>query len=179
MKFLTGFCALVITQKNKRKTNLQNLKGDSMKSFIIAATMILSASAMAASKTYIHGYSDVLGAIALDNACVTDTEVRSINPVKVCTKLVEVPGQLEEGGVRYSNWECASYETKDLAFSRSYEKNVCLKYEPTTEGSTGGCAVLGKKAAFLPSTINVSIVTGLYDEASTERFSTFTFPACN
>ena len=148
-----------------------------MKLFIVAASMILSASAMAASSTVIHGYSQVLGSIKLNNACITESEVKSINPVRVCTKLV--PHTVDNGGEigSHTDWVCANWETKDLAASRAFERTVCLKHAPINEASSGECLKYGTVSDFLPATIKITTVTN-HGEASTERQSWFSFPAC-
>ncbi|AUN98411.1 hypothetical protein C0V70_09900 [Bacteriovorax stolpii] len=147
-----------------------------MKLLIVAASMILSASAFALSSTT-HDYSQVLGAIKLDNACITDSEVKSINPVKVCTNL-EAHTTNNGGEIgSHTDWVCTAWENQNLAYSRAFEKTVCLKYAPVNEASSGECLKYGKVADFLPATIKVRTVT-THGEASTERTSWFSFPAC-
>lgn len=145
-----------------------------MKSLILAATMILSISAMANTT---HDYSEVLGAIALNNACITDAEVQSINPVKVCTQLeARTTGSNGEAGVQ-TDWVCVAYETRDLAYPRAFERTVCLKNAPINEASHGECLKYGKKADFLPASIPTRTVT-THGEATTETSAVFSFPAC-
>lgn len=148
-----------------------------MKLFIVAASMILSASAMAAGSTVTHGYSQVLGAIKLNNACITESEVKSINPVRVCTNLEA--HTVDNGGEigSHTDWVCTAWETKDLAYPRAFERTVCLKHAPVNEASSGECLKYGKVADFLPATIKITTVTD-HGEASTERTSWFSFPAC-
>lgn len=145
-----------------------------MKAFILAATVILSVSAMANTS---HDYSEVLGAIALNNACVTDSEVQSMNPVKVCTQLeARTTGSNGEAGVQ-TEWVCVSYDTRDLVSPRAFERTVCLKNAPINEASHGECLKYGKKADFLPATIATRTVT-THGEATTETNGSFTFPSC-
>ncbi|MFA6239072.1 MAG: hypothetical protein WC635_17165 [Bacteriovorax sp.] len=145
-----------------------------MKFLILAATMILSVSAMANTT---HDYAEVLGAIALNNACITDSEVQSINPVRVCTQLeARTTGSNGEAGTQ-TEWVCVSYETRDLAFPRAFERTVCLKNAPINEASSGECLKYGKKTDFLPATIPTRTVV-THGEASTETSSTFSFPVC-
>lgn len=148
-----------------------------MKSFILAAMMTLSASAFSAGITT-HDYSQVLGTIKLNNACVTDSEVRSIDPVRVCTQLeARTTGSNGEAGTQ-TDWVCVKWEVKDLAYPRAFERTVCLKYGPINEASSGECLKYGKKADFLPKTIPTRTIVD-HGEVSTETTSTFTFPECN
>lgn len=145
-----------------------------MKSLILAATMIAS-SAFAAQPS--HDYAEVLGAIKLNNACVTESEVQSINAVKVCTNLeARTSGDNAEGGI-VTDWVCTAWETKDLAYPRAFERTVCLKNAPINEASHGECLKYGKKADFLPTTIKTRTVR-TNGEVSVETSGTHTFPAC-
>jgi hypothetical protein len=147
-----------------------------MKSFVIALSMIVSTASFATVAVY-HDYSEVLGAIKLDNACVTDMEVRSIDPVRVCTQLeARTSGAPGEIGVQ-TDWVCVKWENKDLSSPRAFERTVCLKNAPVNEAHSGECLQYGKKSDFLPGTISVR-TTVTHGEASSERVSSFTFPAC-
>ncbi len=147
-----------------------------MKFFVIALTMIASSASFATVAVY-HDYSEVLGAIKLDNACVTSTEVRSIDPVRVCTKLeARTTGSGGEAGTQ-TDWICVEWATKDLSSPRAFQRTVCLKNAPINEAHNGECLQYGKKDDFLPATIKV-MTTTTNGEASSDRFSTFTFPAC-
>ncbi len=148
-----------------------------MKSLLIAATMLVSVSAMATSQPR-HDYDAALGQIKLSNACLTETEVKSIDDQKVCTKLeARTVNNGGEGGV-FTDWVCTKYEVKALSNSRAFERTVCLKNAPMSEGSNGECLKWGKKADFLPATIK--IMTSKYQgDVIVDSFSTFTFPSCN
>lgn len=149
-----------------------------MKSLILAATMIFSVSVFASTINPIHDYDQVLGAIKLKNACITDSEVQSINPVRVCTKLeARTTGAGGEAGTQ-TDWVCVAYETKDLSASRAFERTVCLKHAPVNEASSGECLKFGKKADFLPATIKTMMYVD-HGETSSTVYSTHTFPACN
>ncbi len=146
-----------------------------MKSLLVAASMLLSVSAIAGAR---HDYEAVLGQIKLNNACLTETEVKTINAQKVCTKLEAVTtGSNGEAGVQ-TDWVCTAYEMKDLSAPRAFERSVCLKHAPVNEASNGECLKWGKKADFLPSTIK--IMTSKYEgDVIVDSFSKFTFPTCN
>jgi hypothetical protein len=146
-----------------------------MKSLICAFSMVFSLSVLAnAGKT--HNYTDALGAIQLDNACITDSEVKSINQVKVCTKLVQET--IDRGGERgtETTWKCVESEYKDLAFPRAFERTVCVKYnKPQGPNDNLECLQYGKKADFLPAVINVLISR----DRGADTVQKFSFPACN
>lgn len=147
-----------------------------MKSLILAASMIVSVSAFA--NQPMHDYDQVLGAIKLSNACVTESEVQSINPVTVCTHLeARTTGSNGEAGT-VTDWVCTAWETKDLSYSRSFERTVCLKNAPVNEASSGECLKWGKKADYLPGTIKIHTVV-THGEVTSDTFGSFTFPQCN
>ncbi len=153
-----------------------------MKSLILAAAIIFSASAFAW-RAPSHDYSEVLGAsLKLNNACVTTSEVKSINAVKVCTNLEKRTSieHGEGGATTVSTWVCTAYETKDLAFPRAFARTVCLQTSPISEVSNGECLKFGKKADFLPATIQTAtLVDSNNSEGSTAyKFGTHTFPVC-
>ena len=141
--------------------------------------MIISASAFALTSQPAHDYDQVLGAsLKLANACVTESEVQSINAVRVCTNLeARTVGSNAETGI-FTEWVCTAYETQDLAYPRAFERTVCLKHAPVTEASSGECLKFGKKADFLPKTIKI-MTTIMNGESTTQRFGTHTFPACH
>lgn len=159
-----------------------------MKKALLVALCALGLTSVASADYQVvyHDYDQVLGVgaegIALNNACVTDTEVKSIAPVKVCTSLKEVivnPGLKGEDG-QYSEWVCESYATRTLSASRAFQRDVCLKYDRASEASTG-CLEFGKQNDFLPDTIKTSIVTVTNNESSSNFpgvSSTHTFPRC-
>jgi hypothetical protein len=141
-------------------------------SFIVSA--LFAASAFSAT-TVSTNYREVLGNIALDNACITATEVRTINPVDVCTKLVPVTKQ--DDGASYTEWVCEKWEKSQVAKSRSFERSVCTEY--VQEADNMFCSKWGTVADFLPASIKVTVVTE-GGEASDfpGRTYTHTFPAC-
>lgn len=147
-----------------------------MKSFI-AAALLLTSTASFAGYEPIHDYMQVLGQIKLKNACVTDSEVRSINPQTVCTEL-EARTTNHGGEIgSVTDWVCVNWETMDLSAPRAFERTVCLRNAPVTEASHGECLEWGTKDDFLPKTIKVIKV---YPQGETTREvrTTHTFPAC-
>ena len=147
-----------------------------MKSLLIAATMLVSLSAMASAPR--HDYDAALGQIKLNNACLTETEVKSINDQKVCTKLeARTVGNGGEEGT-YTDWVCTKYETLALSNPRAFERTVCTKYAPQHGDSSLECVKWGKKADFLPATIKI-MTSRTNGESTVDTFSKFSFPSCN
>lgn len=123
-----------------------------------------------------HGYA--LGGIKLENACMTDTEIRSITPTRECAELV--PRQVgnpnsEQGG--YTEWVCARYETTTLAVSRSYEQPVCEEFTPANGEQTPECTRFGSKIVTVPRTIDTQVII-TRGEADQSFWKRFTFPTC-
>jgi hypothetical protein len=144
-----------------------------MVSFLAAALFAVSAFGTTSVST---GYREVLGNIALDNACITATEVRTVKPVDVCAKLVPVTRQDE--GSSYTEWICQQWTKSHVANSRSFERTTCLEYVTEGEGNMF-CSKWGTVADFMPATIPVTVVTQ-YGEADDFPGKTYlhTFPAC-
>jgi hypothetical protein len=173
----------------RQQTNEQFLEEGFMKKALLVAlcAMGLSSVASADYQVVYHDYSLLLGVgpegIALNNACVTDTEVKSIAPVKVCAELapVEVSDPAADGGQTRTEWVCKSYELQTLSAPRAFKREVCVNYQPPTEASEGGCLEFGAQDDFLPNTIKTSIVTVTGGDAGDDFpgvQSTHTFPAC-
>jgi len=153
-----------------------------MASFLVSA--LFAGTAFAGYTTVYHDYDGALRGIALDNACITDTEVRTIKPMKTCAKLVPVehPGSGGDGDQPYTDWVCEQWQVTHLAYSRSFERPVCTAYNPGHgEAGNPGCEKVEVKMDFLPATIKVSVVTHVGGEAG-DNFpgvqGTHTFPAC-
>lgn len=150
-----------------------------MKTLIIAATMILSASAFAKSDYRpITDYDGALKEIHLKNACVTADEVRTINPQTVCTLLEArtTAGHGEQGPV--TDWVCVNWETKHLAYSRAFTRTICLKNAPINEAHSGECLKWGTREEFLPDTIKYRTEI-LHGDVIRETSGRHTFPSCN
>jgi hypothetical protein len=154
-------------------------QGVFMKIVSFLATAMFAASAFATTTVY-HDYDAALRGIALDNACITDTEVRTIKPVKHCTELVPVEHNNggQEGG-SWTDWVCNKYEVATLAYPRAFERVVCTNYQSGHGEEYGGCVQTGVVQDFLPATIKVSVVTENGEYSNYPGVSHMhTFPAC-
>jgi hypothetical protein len=157
--------------------------GAFMKSMIVAT--LLSLSSLCFATTHVtHNYSQSLGEIALENACLTETTVRTIKPIRTCaTALVsrENPSHSERdnGGL---TWYCPRFEVKHIENPRAIERTVCTDLRNVGSGERGNlqCVAYGKKADFLPDTIKIQVWKESGDHNSTWPGVTkrFTFPTC-
>jgi hypothetical protein len=148
-----------------------------MKHIIMTFALLLASSASFAFdlKHYDHDYSAALGEITLENACVTDAEVRTINPVKVCEKWAEAP---VPHGDSTDAWTptCLQSSMQQLARPRAYTYTVCDRYVKDQDNQV--CASYGSKAAWLPETIRVRVWNGFGDHSYPTSEMNFTFPTC-
>lgn len=118
-----------------------------------------------------------LGGLQLSNACLTDTEVRSIHPVKTCTDLRQVKKNSGDGDV-HIEYVCHNWETRDVATPRSYEEPVCTRYTPSHRDGPGPeCIAYGMKSHWIPETIEATVTLSHGDGHETFTKS-FTFPMC-
>lgn len=150
-----------------------------MKAIILVATLFGMTVFADVKTSKTHMYSDVLGQIALENACITDTEVRTIKPVRVCTQWEEMVNEDQNNGP-YVEYACARTAEGHLSSSRTFFRNVCVAWNEIRdeEGTTRfECAkqIRATKAEVLPSTI---IVTVWYEGDGAPTDKPFTFPTC-
>lgn len=146
-----------------------------MKITTFVAALFVAASAFAGQTVY-HNYDAALRGIALDNACITSSEVRTIKPVRTCTELVPVQhGDHPDNA--WTDWVCQKYETIHLAYPRAFETQTCLEY--VNNEAYSGCVSFGVKSDFLPATIDVRVVTenGEFSDYPGVQ-TTHTFPSC-
>jgi hypothetical protein len=96
------------------------------------------------------------------NACATDTELRSINAVKTCTAYKEVvhgnPNS-EAGG--YIEYVCTNYEMKDMTIEREHQEQVCTKWLPPSEASSGECREWSTVTRTYPRDFSVEVVSSV------------------
>lgn len=123
-----------------------------------------------------HGYA--INGIKLENACMTDTEVRAIYPTNECVELVPrtVNNPGGEGGGPYTEWVCARYETKIVAVPRTYEQPECLEFRGGGEQSHE-CVEFGTRLVTVPQTIDTQVII-THGEADQSFWKKFTFPTC-
>jgi hypothetical protein len=151
-----------------------------MKMFSFLATVLISGATFAGTTVH-HSYDGALRGIALNNACVTATEVQTIKPVRHCTKLVGI--ERKAGGqndYHYTEWVCEKWQVSKLSYPRAFERTVCLEYStPRSDNDNLYCKRTGQKADFLPDTIKIRTDIERGEQGTvTSTSGTFTFPAC-
>jgi hypothetical protein len=149
--------------------------------------MLVSANAMAigpsdswdairANKKYnVSAVFPVLGTAGLFNGCATDSEIRTINPIKVCTEVAFVPGNGELSG---SN-ECVRTEVRHMSLARRGVAPVCVKYAPVNEASNGECLAYEDRPyeIALTQAVDVLFASGT-NYAGVAFTKSYTIPAC-
>ena len=154
-----------------------------MKTIMMTALTVLSASFAFATTHMSHNYQQVLGDISLHNACVTADTVRSIRPTRTCASELKarVVHQRGDIGSSYLEWYCPKYTYATLEYPRAFERTVCTDLRKVGHGETETleCAAYGHQSEFLPQTIPVQVWEE-HGEVSTwpGRTRSFTFPAC-
>ena len=148
-----------------------------MKSLIVLASFVAFSSR--ASTYSFSNYEQVLAGITLNNACLTNDEVRTINPVKVCTKYET---RTIGGGDNAQTLDfCVASAMKNLVLSRAFTRTICAQYDSSNR--TSGCLSYENVADFLPDSIQIKTfnLNDSGDHGSDPRVivSTFTFPVCN
>lgn len=151
-----------------------------MKIATFIATTLLAVTALATSTVY-HDYDGALRGIALNNACITADQVRTISATKNCVKLVPVThGNGGEEGT-WTDWVCQKWETSQLAYPRAFTRTVCAQYSSGNgEADNMSCLKWVQKADFLPATIKVGTMVDHGGEAGASYGPSYnhTFPAC-
>lgn len=147
-----------------------------MKKMILFTSLVMSSTTFAGTYVY-HDWDGALRGIALNNACITDGEVNTIRPMKVCTKYVQKPVQ-DEGGIRYET-VCVATAMLDRTFSRTFDRTVCTKWAYEADGNLI-CKKWGTVTQTLPATIKIATVTEHGDYSNWPGVTSyFTFPTCN
>lgn len=146
-----------------------------MKSVIVATVLFASLSSLAGQ----HAYKAVLGPIKLSNACITDTEVQSINPEKYCTKTeTVVVGNPNGDGTAYTETKCVAYDYASVKRSRSFQTKECAEYSNPNSDASSFCVRYKTVNRFMPATIKVTVSTNQGDGTSYKTYN-HTFPRCN
>lgn len=126
------------------------------KFFFLCVQLILSTTAMAGVDYSFSEYDGVLGAIKLNNACKTLTEIKTINPVEVCTKLAPQVKAAQGDEPEIVNWHCVSKIKTDLSVQRAFQRSFCKEFK--YENDSFYCAETELKDDFIPDTIKTSLV---------------------
>jgi hypothetical protein len=120
-------------------------------------------------------FEEDLGDIKLNNACVTETEIRTIKPVTVCVSEVEQQEVFDQLAV--TTYVCEKWGPQSYAFPRTSKKLFCVEDGSFPNAAAGkGCLEYGEIETTIKDTIQVSVrdpgdVWPVFKKS-------FTFPAC-
>lgn len=133
------------------------------------------------STRYTTSFDDGIGQIRLENACVSDTEIKTIKPVTVCAEYKEVKISNGEDGDRYE-YQCVATKQAMLAQPRTYTRTVCTDLRNVQSGDESHleCFAWGPETKTIPNTISVNVWEENVESSTWPGFAkSFTFPACN
>lgn len=117
-----------------------------------------------------------LGGIALSNACVTATEVKSIKPQAVCNKYHVVVVNDGEG-MTHNEYICDVWGSADFVSPRTYTNRECAKFAPGE--AYPECLKWEDVSYTIPNTVAVEVGADAGGEAGPRYFwKNYTFPAC-
>ncbi len=156
-----------------------------MKTLIALALILTTSSAMALSprnswsQIFSSGaslsFEESLGPIKLNNACITETEIRTINPVTVCVS--EVPHEELYDQLVVTTYVCEKWGPKAFSFPRTSKQVICIEDGSRPNAAEGkGCLEYGEIETTIKNTIQVSVkdpgdVWPVFKKS-------FTFPNC-
>ena len=139
-----------------------------MKSIIVALTMVATSAFAANSYVSYPKYDGV----SVNNLCDAGSTFKTISPVQVCDKWVEIPGN--NGGELYSpsEWTCVAAHSEHTTVAKT--GTTCVKYG-TNDIDAGQCLQYGVEAR--PNTVIAEKVTFQGDADHVEHFY-YTIGAC-
>jgi hypothetical protein len=139
----------------------------------------------------------VVNGIQINQACATETTLRSTTPLKQCAESVTKRyacqmGEIETcrplsrnervGGVEYVKTEttCRKYVKKHMEVSRMVTESRCVEWDPTTETSPGGCRESVAVRKLAPLVYNVDKYTWNNEQGMVYAGSfKYRIPACD
>lgn len=160
-----------------------------MKSFFSTLLILISFSAQAYyfdasnsweeifnSKRAVFFFEENLGGIKLANACLTDSEIRSIEPMSYCLKLV--PIKAGENKDRFIDWQCEKWIVGNYAYPRFTKKQICTELVNDQDQNLI-CKKFEELTVHVADTIKVAIAVedrGLVGFPYISK--SYTFPVC-
>lgn len=150
--------------------------GDFVKKVFLSFALSFSVLVPAFAVTYTwHAYQPVLNGIELNNACLTEDNVQTINGLTVCEEKKEIT--LNDGINSSTDFLCVKWSTQKLSYTRKYTTEECVNFS-IGEGDMS-CKKYKKKTRILPQTITIRTWTENGDYNSYPGIvSEFTFPNC-
>lgn len=123
---------------------------------------------------------NILSQMGAFNACATDSELRSISPVRTCTAYKEVvhgnPNSEAGGWVEHV---CTNYEMRDVSIAREHEEQVCTKWIQPSEASPGECKEWETVTKTYPRNFSVEVVSAVGEMYMQHLFDkTLSLPDC-
>ncbi|MCM2281660.1 MAG: hypothetical protein NDI61_07420 [Bdellovibrionaceae bacterium] len=151
-----------------------------MKTLLFAVITMLSLPAVAGSRNMEHNYLPALRGIAIENACLTDSEVRTINPISRCTKLEE--RTVHAGDYSYTDYVCVAHVVSHVAYPRVFQRRGCAEFRTIRHGDADyqECVRASATMEELPDVIQVNVITSQGDTDNWPgRARSFRFPRCD
>ncbi|CAN5590631.1 hypothetical protein BH10BDE1_BH10BDE1_34840 [soil metagenome] len=154
-------------------------------SLLLLAFASLSPNSAIATTTFRidHAYKSILRDIPLESACVTESEVRSLTPVRTCIRLDSSIESHRGNTEPVMTWSCGAYANVTPSYPRTIETRTCAQYEPAKPAeysTTSSCLRFTYGTLTLPRTIEIQMTPILTRDAPdpASRTETVTFPDC-
>ena len=124
-------------------------------------------------------FAEAFGPDGLFNACVTEDEIRSINPVSVCLDKKDLQKGLNMELGTYIVPVCVKSAIQDVVVNKNHDLVECKKHAPETEFSSNECIEWEQKSARYPNSYSIEIIRTDKLEAGNHLFSkTLELAAC-
>lgn len=122
-------------------------------------------------------YEENLGGIDFRNACLTETEVKSIKPMKYCGSDL-VPVKKGQNKDSFTDWVCQDWVNGIYSYPRTVVMNYCEKWAKDYDQNLS-CVKETKRPVTVPQTIKVRVVQTTGSYSTYPGFSKlFTLPDC-
>lgn len=159
--------------------------------YVFAMLIALSSTAFAVSKNsswdkifkaenvrYNPQHVEGLYGVDFSNACITDTEVKSIKPVSVCTEWAKVTLGSDSGAAIV----CKKSKKQQVTYTRKHDMKTCDQFKEVSDesGQRMECVKRSTETMDMPNSIAVNVWEVRGEESTYPGFSKdFTFPKCN
>jgi hypothetical protein len=124
-------------------------------------------------------FAEAFGRTGLFNACVTEDEIKSINPVNVCLDLRDVQKGVNTEAGTYIVTVCNKSAIQEVVVSKTHTQVVCTKHVLPTETSSNECIEWGSITSTYPESYSIEIVRANKLETGNHLFNkTLALPTC-
>ena len=143
---------------------------------ILSTILAITATAAIAQASPVLRFEENLGGIALDNACLSANEIKTIAKQSVCAAdLVAV--EVRDSELVYNEYRCLAGQTlSHLSYPRTTLVDVCEYYVKQEDNQV--CGSFKKVPKTVQSVIKVQIENNTYGESTDISFGTVTLPDC-